>query len=242
MSRSLASLIGPRRILSGFGLVAGLWLLTAFVAFVVFDRDTPAAWVIGVSLLVFAILVAVLVWRGFVGWVDGAWAGVAVAVLVGLYSVPLRSDLPADALELIKEMDERNDDRHAFARELFYDVAGRFTGPTREYLLQPQRLFVHKSARYFWETRGYVPSNVQTQLYRHMLIASGRFEPDEVQRRTGRCFNSPHGYLEIAHPGKNIYADLWAAQAFEEYEFGQVVDMPSRDGLTAEAEPDGDAL
>lgn len=125
MARFPKSLLSWRRLLAGFGLVAGLWLLTAFVAFGLFDRDTAAAWVIGLALLVFAIVVALLAWRGLLGWLDGAWAGVAVAILAGLYLVPLRSDLPADALDLIEELDARHDDRHDFARELFHDLAGR---------------------------------------------------------------------------------------------------------------------
>ncbi|TXK62614.1 hypothetical protein [Alkalisalibacterium limincola] len=232
----------PRRILTGFALLAGLWLLTAFVGFVVFDRDTAALLVIGVSLVAFAVAVAALVLRSRVGWIDGAWAGVGILLLVALYSVPLRDDLPEDALAIVERIDRDSEDRYDFAEQLFHDLAGRFTGPTREYLLQPQRIFLHKSAAYFWETEGYVPSHLQTQLYRHMLIASGRFDEDEVVRRTGRCFNSPHGYLEIAHPERKVYADLWAAQTFEEYEFGQVVDMPSCDGLTADAGPEGDPL
>jgi hypothetical protein len=113
---------------------------------------------------------------------------------------------------------------------VFDDVAARFTGPTREYLLQPTRVFVHRSSTYFWETRGYVPSHLQAQLYRQLLLASGRFDADEVHYRTGRCTNSPHGYVVIAHPLQQLVADPWAAQAFDDYRFGQVASMPSCDG------------
>jgi len=223
-------------------MVAGLWLLTALIAFVIFDRDTPGLWVVSVSLFIFIAVVIALVRARRLGWQEAGWAAATVAVMVGLYNIPLRDDLPEAALERVQALSAQHKDRYSFARELFWENARRFTGPTREYLLQPQRVFLLKSARYFWETEGYVPSHLQTQLYRHMLIASGRFQADELVLRTGRCFNSPHGFLEIKHPTREIFADLWAAQTFDDYRFGQVVDMPSCDGLTAQAEPEGEAL
>jgi hypothetical protein len=123
---------------------------------------------------------------------------------------------------------------------LFWAIKGRFTEPTREYMLQPLRVFVIKSPSYYWETGGYVPSRLQAQLYRHMLLASGRFEKSEVEYKMGRCFNSPHGYAVIHHPERLIYADLWAAAHFEEYRFGQLVEMPSCEGITAESDPEGE--
>lgn len=230
------------RIGRGVALVAALWVLTALSGFVVFDRETQALLVVSVALAVFAAGVAALVWWRRLGWVEAGGALATVAVLVVLYAIPLRDDLPDEALARVDAFSAAHADRHDFARALFWDNADRFTGPTREYLLQPQRVFAHKSATYFWETGGYVPSHLQTQLYRHMLIASGRFTPDEVVLRTGRCFNSPHGYLQIKHPDREVFADLWAAQSFDGYEFGQVVDMPSCDGLTAEAGPEGEGF
>ncbi len=217
--------------LAGIGLLVGLWVLTAVSGFVLFDRDTSAQLVVSVALAAFAAAVTVLVWMQRVGWVEAGWALATLALLVVMYSIPLRDDLPDDALERIEVFSARHEDQYAFARELFWENAGRFTSPTREYLLQPQRVFLHRSARYFWETEGYMPSHLQTQLYRLMLIASGRFDADELVLRTGRCFNSPHGYLQIKHPAHELFADLWAAQTFEEYRFGQVVDMPSCDGI-----------
>lgn len=226
----------------GFALIGWLWLLMSFVAFVPFDRDSPALTIVSTTLVLFALSVTVLVRMRRVDWETAAYAALGLVLLVGLYSRPLRDDLPADAIAIVERHSEMHEDRYAFARELFWDTSGRFTGPTREYLLQPQRIFLFRSATYYWQTAGYVPSHLLAQLYRHMLVVSGRFQPEEVVYRTGRCFNSPHGYVEISHPDRELMADLWAAQQFDEYQFGQVVDMPSCDGITAEAEPTGDSL
>ena len=242
MRFSSADVRRPIKVLMGIGLIVWLWSLAAVIAFGPFDRDSAAFAVAGATLAVFILSVALLARQRQVDWETALYSLLAIAVLVGLYNVPLRNDLPADALALVERYSEQQSDRYEFARDLFWDISKRFTGPTREYLLQPQRIFLLKSSAYYWETQGYVPSHLLTQLYRHMLIASGRFEPDEVRFRTGRCFNSPHGFLEIAHPDRELLADLWAAQQFEDYEFGQVVDMPSCEGMAKEAKPEGAGL
>lgn len=43
----------------------------------------------------------------------------------------------------------------------------------------------------------------------------------------------------LAEIKRVIYADLWAATNFEEYQFGQLGDMPSCEGITADSEPNG---
>jgi hypothetical protein len=242
MRFSSARMGRPAKIAVGAGLILWLWLLAAVLGFAVFDRDSGGLVVVGSALALFALSAGLLAWRRRLDWETGVYAVLTVGLLVALYNVPLRDDLPPEAVELAEDYSARHDDRYEFARALFWDISGRFTGPTREYLLQPQRIFLLKSATYYWETAGYVPSHLQSQLYRHLLIASGRFAPDEVKFRTGRCFNSPHGFLEITHPARELYADLWAAQNIDDYEFGQVVDMPSCDGLAAESEPEGEGL
>ena len=56
---------------------------------------------------------------------------------------------------------------------------------------------------------------------------------------TGRCYNSPHGYVIIRHPDRLIYADLWAAQNIDDYQFGQLVEMPSCETLSLKG-PEGE--
>lgn len=228
-----------QKVLIGGGLIAFLWVLFAVIAFVVFDRETASLTIVATTLAIFVATVVLLAWKRVLDLETGAYSLLFLAVLVGLYMIPLGSRLPAEARELNTAISERHEDRYDYARELFWMIANRFTGPTREYMLQPLRIFVIKSPTYFWETGGYVPSHLQAQLYRHMLLASGRFDRSEARYEMGRCFNSPHGYVVIRHPQRLIYADLWAATHFDEYQFGQLVEMPSCKGITAESEPEG---
>jgi hypothetical protein len=227
-----------QKMITGPALVLLFWFLFAFMAFVPFNRETPAALILSVAFASFLVIIGLLIWKRLVDLETGGYSFLFILLLIGLYMIPLQDDLTRESVELNEQISRKHEDRYEYARELMWEINDRFTGPTREYLLQPLRIFVIKSSTYYWETQGYVPSHLQAQLYRHMLLASGRFTPEEVEYRTGRCFNSPHGYVAIGHPERTIYADLWAAENFDDYRFGQVVEMPSCDGIAAEASPD----
>lgn len=222
-----------QKVIIGITLVALFWVLFAVLAFVPSDRETSAAIILSVTGVVYLAFLLFLRWRRLVDLETGAYSVLFITLLIGLYAIPLRDDLHPEARAVNERISADHDDRYEYARELFWQVVGRFTGPTREYLIQPQRIFILKSARYYWETEGYMPSHLQAQLYRHLLLDSGRFSSEEVLYRTGRCFNSPHGYVVLLHPDRKIHADLWAAANIEEYRFGQVVQMPSCDRLAA---------
>lgn len=239
IARRRTSISRGQKMAIGPALVIVFWFLFAFFAFGPFDRETPAVLILSLAGAVFLVFVVLLRFRGLVDLETGLYAILFFGILVGLYAIPLRDDLHPDARALNRAVSARHDDRYEYARELFWNVVERFTGPTREYLLQPQKIFLLKSAEYYWEVRGYMPSHLQAQMYRHLLIDSGRFSADEVRYETGRCFNSPHGYVVILHPDREIHADLWAAANIDEYRFGQVVEMPSCDRLAA-GEPEGE--
>ncbi len=228
-----------RKMLIGFFLLPLFWCLFAFFAFVPFNRRTPAQRILSVTGGVFASLLLLLHRRRLIGLESGIYATLFFGLMIALYSIPLRGDLPAEAVALNRKISEANEDRYEYARELFHVIARRFTSPTREYLLEPHKIFLIKSASHFWKTLGYVPSHLQAQLYRKLLLANGRFSEGEVVYETGRCYNSPHGYVVIRHPDRAIYADLWAAENFDTYRFGQLVEMPSCETLSVKG-PEGE--
>jgi hypothetical protein len=220
------------RIVIGLLIVPLFWCLFAFFAFVPFDRKTPAQRILATTGSMFMGLLFLLYRRRLIGLDSALWMALDVTLMAALYAIPLRDDIPAEAFRLNEKISERHEDRYEYARELFHILARCFVSPTREYLLQPHKIFLIKSAAYYWRRRGYVPSHLQAQLYRKLLLASRRFDETEVRYETGRCYNSPHGYVVIGHPERPIYADLWAAQNVDGYQFGQLVEMPSCEGLS----------
>ena len=227
-----------RKIAIGALLLPLFWCLFAFIAFVPFNRETSAKLILSVTGAIFIAIVVLLHRRGMIGL--QSWIGVVLVLglMIGLYMVPLRGNLPSDALELNRQISSAHIDRYEYARQLFYVISRRYTGPTRQYLLEPQKIFVIKSISYYWSAHGYVPSHLQAQLYRRLLLTSRRFNEHEVLYKTGHCFNSPHGYVVIRHPARPIFADLWAAENIKAYRFGQLVEMPSCETLSLKG-PEG---
>jgi hypothetical protein len=218
----------------GLLLIPFFWCLFAFFAFVPFNRETPAQRILAVTGSAFLALLVLLYRLRLINLKSGIYSVLFFGLMNLLYTIPLRGDLPEEALALNRKINKANDDRYQYARRLFDVIASRFKSPTRQYLLEPHKIFLLKSASYYWRAQGdYVPSHLQAQLYRKLLLASGRFDEGEVSYETGRCYNSPHGYVVIGHPDRLIYADLWAAQNIEGYHFGQLVEMPSCETLTA---------
>lgn len=234
-------LVHAKAAFGGIGLIVFLWALWAFIAFVPFDRDSHGLVIAGVTVAIFLVVVILLRRRKLVDWHTALYSILFIGFLVYLYTVPIRGELPPEAHELNQQLARQHPNRYTYAETTFYEIAQRYTGPTREYIRQPHRIFFIKEAGYYWNAKGeYVPSHIQAQLYRQLLIASNRFSSDEVEIRTGGCVNSPHGYVVIHHPDREIYADLWAAQNFEEYSFGQRVEMPGCGEL--EPQPTGKPL
>ncbi|PYQ62651.1 MAG: hypothetical protein DMF58_01155 [Acidobacteria bacterium] len=193
--------------LVGFLLIPLFWFLFAFFAFVPFNRKTSAQRILAVTGAAFLAILILLHRRRLLGFESGIDSGFLFGLMVALYAIPLRGDLPAAALTLNQKISDANKDRYEYARDLFHAIAGRFISPTREYLLEPQKIFLIKSASYYWKHRGYVPSHLQAQLYRRLLLASGRFIESEAVYETGRCYNSPHGYV-IIRPECRVVKDL----------------------------------
>ena len=143
-----------------------------------------------------------------------------------MYFVPVSQTLPQEAYELNQQISNQYDDKYEYAQALFYEIEPKWTSPVRQYLLEPHKPFFMKSAKYYWAMESeYAPSNLQAQIYRNLLIQD-RFTEQEVEYITGFCGNSPHGYLKITHPEKQVYVDLWAVDDFEEYKFGQYTHRP----------------
>ena len=195
--------------LKGLATLASAWLILSFFSFVVFSRaEEHTAPILISSLLVFVFL------------------------LVFIFYIPINDDIPEEAREFNENISERYEDRYDYAEALLFELNDLWISPVRQYLLEPHKNFFIKDFEYFWEEQGsYVDSNIQSQIYRNLLLESNRFEEDEVDLRRTVCTNSPHTYVAIIHEDREIYADLWASSYFEEYEFGMYTSIPCNELL-----------
>jgi len=220
-------------ILKGVGLFMVTWVIIAIVSFVIFRPIEHHTTPILVSSL--AIIVSVILFLYVKRSIDyfSLISFFGMFIVLGIfYLIPISDNIPVDAIELNAQVSSSFEDRYDYAQALFYEIEGRWYSPIRQYFLEPHKVFFIKSFSFFWNTESYVDSNVQAQIFRKMLLASGRFSKEEVLVVQHWCVSSPHGVVKILHPDRTIYADLWAVDNFpregveETYEFGMYAKSP----------------
>jgi len=215
----------------GVVLIVILWVVNTIIAFVPYDGQTNVRLVIGTWLLVDALIIFSL--RRFINKIVVIAAVMIIIILVVLYLIPIRTNFPESALTTNERISSENPDKYTYAMVLFEETELKWTGPVRQYLLEPHKVFFRKSAAFFWDVDGYVSSNIQSQMYRNLLLESGRFNENEIEFKQHFCTNSPHGYVQINSDKHGlIYADHWAVDNFpgkernEIYKFGLATFSP----------------
>ncbi len=212
-----------KNILFGILVFIILWTINTLVAFIIFTptrQDTQIilfSWLIIDGLILFFIRKKIK--KQFLLGISFMFI-----VLIALYFIPITQDIPQDVLKLNSEISGMNSNKMIYAKELFFVVESKWNSPIREYLRKPNRVFLMKNFETIWNTEGYIDSNVQTQVYRNLLLESNRFTKEDLVLIQGFCTNSPHAYINFK--GTQHYADLWAVDNFDDYSFGQVTFSP----------------
>jgi len=193
----------------------------------VFARDASSVLVLAVF---FACVIAIgmALWRiRLIGRLTLVFYGLSFPVAAGLFLIPINNNIPADARAFNEGLSAQHEERLGYAKALFDILAARWSAPLRQYLLEPHKVFLIKDFRYFWAAEGgYVDSNSQAQMYRRLLIASGRFSAEEAELALLGCGLSPHAFVALNVGDTPVYADLWAADNVPGYQFGMYAAAP----------------
>lgn len=203
------------------------YLLLGVLGTMVFARDANGVLVLVVFLPI-VIATGLGLWRfRLIRPLTLVFFALSFPLAAGLFLIPINNNIPAEARALNERLAADHENRMDYAKALFDVLAERWSAPLRQYLLEPHKVFLIKDFAYFWVREGeYVDSSVQAQMYRRMLLASGRFTPDEVEVQLRGCGLSPHAFAALQIDGETVYADLWAAQNIPEYEFGMYTAAP----------------
>lgn len=216
-------------ILKGILLIVLIWVIDTFIAFVPFSRQSNTRLIILTWVVIDVVLIYALVKINQINKIVTISAITFTALLVALYFAPVNSNFSQDALELNKRISEKNANKYDYAKELFFEVEKKYAAPIRQYLLEPWKVFFIRDFAYYWnlDEGEYADSSIQGQMYRNLLLQSGRFTKEEITTHQGFCSNSPHLLVRITHPDReDIWADFWAVDNFpgvesnETYEFG----------------------
>ncbi|MBD3354496.1 hypothetical protein GF361_00760 [Candidatus Woesearchaeota archaeon] len=227
-------------ILKGVLLVVVIWYIDTFIAFVPFSRQSNTRHILMTWFIVDTVFVSLLVRFKKINWRVGASSLGFIFLLVGMYFLPINSNIPQNALMINNNLSEQySENKYDYAKALFFEVEKKYTSPIRQYLLEPWKVFIIKDFEYFWNQPddSYADSNIQGRIYRKLLLKSGRFTSEEVIIHQSFCSNSPHLLVKINYPerGTPIWADLWAVDNFpgvesnKTYEFGMRTIRPCDD-------------
>ena len=219
-----------KELFKGIILVFLIWIINIIIAFGIFSPTQQDTLIILISWFVIDVFLILFLFNRKLINKNVLIFSVMMMVVLGIfYLIPVNSNIPDSAKELNEEISSENSDRIKYAEELFFEIETKWNSPIREYLRQPQKVFFIKDFETLWNVEGYLPSNLQAQMYERLLIESGRFEINEIEFKNAFCSNSPHGFVIIED---RIFADLWAVDTFpregieEVYEFGQRAEFP----------------
>src|SRR3989344_133272 len=120
-------------IAKGVALVVIIWWINAFIAFVPFSRESNTRVIIATWIVVDAVFVYALVKIKQIDRMTGISALIFILILVGLYFVPVNSNIPDDVLKLNKKISEKHENKYDYAKELFFEVEKKYGAPIRQY-------------------------------------------------------------------------------------------------------------
>lgn len=139
--------------------------------------------------------------------------------------VPLNGKYPAEMVNAVNELNKTSDNM-LFAKQVYDYVNKKYTSPPFRYLVQYDRVLV-RNINKIWNLEGYLPCNSQLDLFKKMLILSGRFTKDDIKNKYGWCIITPHEWIELNVNEKSVLVDLWGAD--HDAQFGQRYSLPCND-------------
>jgi len=125
---------------------------------------------------------------------------VSIAVVLMLiyifYRVPLTKNYPNEMIQKVNELSEMSETKLDLAKNIYLFVNNSYTSPIRQYLREPNKIF-QRDVKKVWNNQGeYYPSNTHTQnnMFKEMLVLSGRFEKDNFKFIQSWCTLVAHEY------------------------------------------------
>ena len=157
------------------------------------------------------------------------WIVLGLLILFVLYRLPLRGIPPQEMVDKAKEIDMASKDRLELVKNVYDFINQSYTSPVRQYLQEPNKIFM-KGIKKIWQSRGeYMPSHIQNEMAKQMLLMTGKFSEDEFEMQQEFCQISPHTYISVKINQTNTIAlDLWGAD--HSIPFGCYTTIPCGEG------------
>lgn len=146
-----------------------------------------------------------------------------------VYISPLQGETPKEMSLLSKELDMISNTKLELIRNVYDVVNQSYTSEIRQYLKEPNKIFT-KDIATIWNLKGsYMPSNSQNEIFKRMLISTGKFQEGDFLYHQSFCQISPHEYYELTIENQTYFIDLWGADW--DIPFGCYAPIPCTKGV-----------
>lgn len=127
------------------------------------------------------------------------------------YKLSLQGEIPIEMMEKAKELDRISNTKLELVKNTYNFVNQSYTSEIRQYLREPDKIFI-KDITTIWNLRGsYMPSNAQNEMAKQLLLLTGKFNESSFRTEQKWCEISPHSVLFVNVDGKEVALDLWHA-------------------------------
>jgi len=136
---------------------------------------------------------------------------IIIIILLVFLSFPLTGEIPEEMINIAEDLNQKSESKLELARSTYEFVDNKYTSPIREYLRQPEKVFLKNREKIFSLEMEYVPSNTQNFIYKELLILTGEFQEEDFTIIQSTCTNTPHSYIILNIDGQEVFVDLWMA-------------------------------
>ena len=128
-----------------------------------------------------------------------------------LYKTSLRNDASDEMKAKAKELDKISRNKEELVFNTYNFINQSYTSPIRQYLKEPNKIFIKDKTK-IWNAQGtYVPSHQQNLMVKEMLLLTGKFKEEDFRTEQKWCQISPHSVLFVKVNNKEIAIDTWSA-------------------------------
>ena len=128
---------------------------------------------------------------------------ILIALLV-IYKIPLYGKIPKEMIEKAEELDKMSSNKLELVKSIYNFVNVSYQSPIRQYLREPEKIFI-KDISAIWNLKGsYMPSNAQNDMAKQLLLLTGKFNESNFRIEQKWCEISPHQIMFVNVDGKEF--------------------------------------
>lgn len=140
--------------------------------------------------------------------------GILLIILLSIYVIyrlPLNNNIPNEMQQKVDELNSISKTKLELAENVYDFVNNSYNSTIRGYLKEPNKIFM-RDTKTIWELRGtYMPSHIQNNMAKEMLLLSERFQEEDFIFHQNWCQITPHEWYEVNINGKSVAMDIWFA-------------------------------